>query len=64
MKIDTTQVEVYCLNIVFYFTRAVGPASLIVKSRCIHIFWILCIVPNLNMILEEIEVKTKWIKKS
>ena len=38
-------------------------AGLIVESRYNHIFWTPCIVHNLNLILEEIEAKTKWIKE-
>jgi hypothetical protein len=37
--------------------------DLIVKSRYNHIFWTPCIVYNLNLILEEIEAKTAWIKE-
>jgi hypothetical protein len=40
--------------------KAVG---LIVESRYNHIFWTPCIVHNLNLILEEIEEKTEWIKE-
>jgi hypothetical protein len=40
--------------------KAVG---LIVESRYHHIFWTPCIVHKLNLILEEIEAKTKWIKE-
>jgi hypothetical protein len=38
-------------------------AGLIVESRYNHIFWTPCIVHNLNLILEEIEAKTEWIKE-
>ena len=38
-------------------------AGLIVESRYNHIFWTPCIVHNLNLILEEIEQKTEWIKE-
>jgi hypothetical protein len=38
-------------------------AGLIVESRYHHIFWTPCIVHNLNLILEEIEAKTEWIKE-
>ena len=38
-------------------------AGLIVESRYHHIFWTPCIVHNLNLILEEIEEKTEWIKE-
>jgi oligoribonuclease NrnB/cAMP/cGMP phosphodiesterase (DHH superfamily) len=38
-------------------------AGLIVESRYYHIFWTPCIVHNLNLILEEIEEKTEWIKE-
>ena len=38
-------------------------ASLIVESRYDHIFWIPCIVHNLNLILEEIDNKVPWIKE-
>jgi hypothetical protein len=38
-------------------------AGLIVESRYNHIFWTPCIVHNLNLILEEIESKTEWIKE-
>lgn len=38
-------------------------AGLIVEGRYNHIFWILCIVHNLNPILEEIEQKMEWIKE-
>jgi hypothetical protein len=38
-------------------------AGLTVESRYNHIFWTPCIVHNLNLILEEIETKTKWIKE-
>jgi hypothetical protein len=34
-------------------------AGLIVESRYYHIFWTLCIVHNLNLILEKIEAKTE-----
>jgi hypothetical protein len=37
--------------------------GLIVESIYNHIFWISCIVHNLNLILEEIEEKTEWIKE-
>jgi hypothetical protein len=37
--------------------------GLIVESRYNHIFWSPCIVHNLNLILEEIEAKTEWIKE-
>jgi hypothetical protein len=37
-------------------------AGLIVESRYHHIFWT-HIVHNLNLILEEIEAKTEWIKE-
>ena len=37
--------------------------GLIVESRYNHIFWTPCIVHNLNLILEEIEAKTPWIKE-
>lgn len=37
--------------------------GLIVESRYNHIFWTPCIVHNINMILEEIEQKTAWIKE-
>jgi hypothetical protein len=38
-------------------------AGLIVESRYNHNFWTPCIVHNLNLILEEIEAKTEWIKE-
>jgi hypothetical protein len=38
-------------------------AGLIVESIYHHIFWNPCIVHNLNLILEEIEEKTEWIKE-
>jgi hypothetical protein len=38
-------------------------AGLIVESKYHHIFWIPCIVHNLNLILEEIEAKIEWIKE-
>jgi hypothetical protein len=38
-------------------------AGLIVESRYNHIIWNPCIVHNLNLILEEIEEKTTWIKE-
>jgi hypothetical protein len=38
-------------------------AGLIIESRYHHIFWSPCIVHNLNLILEEIEAKTEWIKE-
>ena len=38
-------------------------AGLIVESRYHHIFWTPCIVHNLNLILEEFEAKTPWIKE-
>jgi hypothetical protein len=38
-------------------------AGLIVESRYHHIFWTPCIVYNLNLILEDIEEKTEWIKE-
>jgi hypothetical protein len=38
-------------------------AGLIVEGRYNHIFWTPCIVHNLNLILEEIEAKTTWIKE-
>ena len=38
-------------------------AGLIVESRYNHIFWTPCIVHNLNLILEEIEATTEWIKE-
>jgi hypothetical protein len=37
-------------------------AGLIVESRYHHI-WTPCIVHNLNLILEEVEAKTEWIKE-
>ena len=36
---------------------------MIIESRYNHIFWTPCIVHNINMILEEIEQKTAWIKE-
>lgn len=38
-------------------------AGLIVESRYNHIFWTPCIVHNLNLILEEFELKKEWIKE-
>jgi hypothetical protein len=38
-------------------------AGSIVESRYNHIFWTPCIVHNLNLILEEMEAKTAWIKE-
>jgi hypothetical protein len=38
-------------------------AGLIVESRYDHIFWTPCIVHNLNLILEEIDIKVPWIKE-
>jgi hypothetical protein len=40
--------------------KAIG---LIAESRYHQIFWTPCIVHNLNLILEEIEEKTEWIKE-
>lgn len=37
--------------------------GLIVESKYNHIFWTSCIIHNLNIILEENEQKTEWIKE-
>ena len=38
-------------------------ARLIIESKYNHIFWTPCIVHNINLILEEIEHKTAWVKE-
>ena len=37
--------------------------GLIIESKYNHIFWTPCIVHNINLILEEIEHKTTWVKE-